>query len=91
VGQGVNSYYQVNGDGRFFERIFEKCGYSAAYVFSRELLKNKETYSEKLISCIDKGVPIIFMGYSGQPCGVFVGYEEYGKTLIYISGDNSEP
>ncbi len=90
-GDGVNAYYQFNGDRKFFEGIFEKCGYSAAYVFSRELLKNKETYSEKLISCIDKGVPIIFMGYSGQPCGVFVGYEEYGKTLIYISGDNSEP
>ena len=90
-GDGVNAYYQVNGDRKFFEGIFEKCGYSAAYVFSRELLKNKETYSEKLISCIDKGVPVIFTGYSSQPCGVFVGYEEYGKTLIYISGDNSEP
>ncbi len=90
-GDGVNAYYQVNGDRKFFEGIFEKCGYSAAYVFSRELLKNKETYSEKLISCIDKGVPVIFTGYSGQPCGVFAGYEEYGKTLIYISGDNSEP
>lgn len=90
-GDGVNVYYQVNGDGKFFEGLFEKCGYSAAYVFSRELLKNKETYLKKLISFIDKGVPVIFMGYSDQPCGVFVGYEEYGKTLIYISGDNSEP
>ncbi len=91
AGDGVDAYYQVNGDGKFFEGLFEKCGYSAAYVFSRELLKNKETYLKKLISFIDKGVPVIFMGYSDQPCGVFVGYEEYGKTLIYISGDNSEP
>ena len=90
-GDGVNVYYQSNGDRNFFVGVFEKCGYSAAYVFSRELLKNKETYLKKLISFIDKGVPVIFMGYSDQPCGVFVGYEEYGKTLIYISGDNSEP
>lgn len=90
-GDGVNVYYQSNGDRNFFMGVFEKCGYSAAYVFSRELLKNKETYLKKLISFIDKGVPVIFMGYSDQPCGVFVGYEEYGKTLIYISGDNSEP
>lgn len=90
-GNGVNAYYQVNGDRKFFEGVFEKCGYSAAYVFSRELLKNKETYLKKLIAYIDKGIPVIFTGYSDQPCGVFAGYEEYGKTLIYISGDNSEP
>lgn len=90
-GNGVNAYYQVNGDRKFFEGVFEKCGYSAAYVFNRELLKNKETYLKKLIAYIDKGIPVIFTGYSDQPCGVFAGYEEYGKTLIYISGDNSEP
>ncbi len=90
-GNGVNAYYQVNGDRKFFEGVFEKCGYSAAYVFSRELLKNKETYLKKLIAYIDKGIPVIFTGYSDHPCGVFAGYEEYGKTLIYISGDNSEP
>lgn len=90
-GNGISAYYQVNGNRNFFERVFEKCGYSAAYVFSCELLKDKETYLKKLIACIDKGVPVIFTGYSEQPCGVFVGYEEYGKTLIYISGDNSEP
>ena len=90
-GNGVNAYYQVNGDRKFFEGVFERCGYSAAYVFGCELLKNKETYLKKLISYIDKGVPVIFTGYSDQPCGVFAGYEEYGKTLIYISGDNSEP
>lgn len=91
VGQGVNSYYQANGDGRFFERIFEKCGYSAEYVFSRDLFKDKDMYLKRLVACIDKGVPIIFTGYLDQPCGVFVGYEEYGKTLLYISGNNSEP
>lgn len=91
AGDGVNAYYQANGDGRFFEGIFEKCGYPAAYVFSRDLRKNEERYLKKLVAHIDKGVPVISMGYSDQPWGVFVGYEEYGKTLIYISGNNSEP
>lgn len=91
AGEGVNAYYQINGDGKFFEGIFEKCGYSAAYVFSCDLRKNKEMYLKTLIACIDKGVPVISTGYADQPCGVFVGYEEYGKTLIYISGDNSKP
>lgn len=89
AGVGVNVHYQVNG--RFFEEIFEKCGYSAAYVFSRDLRKKKDMYLKKLVAYIDKGVPVISTGYSDQPCGVFVGYEEYGKTLIYISDNNSEP
>ncbi len=91
VSDGINVHYQFNGDGRFFEEIFEKCGYSAAYVFSRDLRKKEEMYLNKLVAYIDKGVPVISTGYSDQPCGVFVGYEEYGKTLIYISGNNSEP
>ncbi len=91
AGYGINVHYQVNGDGRFFEGIFEKCGYSAAYVFSRDLRKDEDRYLKKLVAHIDKGIPVISTGYSDQPCGVFVGYEEYGKTLIYISGNNSEP
>lgn len=90
AGDGVNAYHQVNGDGRFFEGIFEKCGYSASYVFSCDLHKNEDMYLKKLVDCIDKGVPVISTGYLDQPCGVFVGYEEYGKTLLYISGNNSE-
>ncbi|MBD5115597.1 MAG: MerR family transcriptional regulator [Ruminococcaceae bacterium] len=88
-GDGVTAHYQVNGDGKFFEEVFEKCGYAATYVFSRDLRKNKEMYLKTLIAYIDKGVPVISTGYSEQPYGVFVGYEEYGKTLIYISGNNS--
>lgn len=91
AGDGVNAHYQVNGDGKFFEGVFEKCGYAATYVFSHDLRKNKEMYLKTLIAYIDKGVPVISTGYSDQPDGVFVGYEEYGKTLIYISGNNSEP
>lgn len=91
AGDGVNAHHQFEGDGKFFEETFEKCGYSAEYVFSRDLRRNKESYLNMLISYIDKGVPVISTGYSEQPCGVFVGYEEYGKTLIYISGNNSEP
>lgn len=91
VNDGINVHYQVNGDGRFFEGIFEKCGYPAVYAFSCDLRKKEEMYLKKLVACIDKGVPVISTGYADQPCGVFVGYEEYGKTLIYISGNNSEP
>lgn len=91
AGDGVDAYYQANGDRSFFEGVFEKCGYSAEYVFSRDLRKDEDMYLKRLIAYIDKGIPVISTGYSDQPCGVFVGYEEYGKTFIYISGNNSEP
>lgn len=90
-GDGINVHFQFDGNGVFFEEVFEKCGYSASYVFSRDLRKRKERYLKTLISYIDRGVPVISTGYSDQPCGVFVGYEEYGETLLYISGNNSEP
>lgn len=91
MGDSIDTHYQVNGDTGFFERIFEKCGYDATFVLSCDLRKNKEMYLQTLIAYIDKGIPVISMGCMHQPYGVFVGYEEYGKTLLYISGNGSEP
>lgn len=90
-GDGVNACHQHNGDSKFFENIFAKCGYSATFVHSRELCKNKEMYLQTLLAYIDKGVPVITLGNDGPPFGVFIGYEESGKTLLFISGDNGEP
>ncbi len=75
----------------FFEDIFALCGYASTYVYARDLCKNKEMYVATLISYIDKGIPIISMGHGGPPFGVFVGYEEYGKTLLYITGNGNVP
>lgn len=91
MGDGVNAHHQAQGDGKFFEDVFAKCGYSATFVFSRDLCNNKEMYIQELISYIDKGVPVISLGHEGPPFGVFVGYEEYGKILLYITGNDEEP
>ena len=41
---------------------------------------------------IDKGIPVIAWGsHPTAIVGVFVGYEEYGKTLLYITGNKNEP
>ena len=45
-------------------------------------------YLQTLIAYIDKGIPIIRCGGS---TGVFVGYEDYGKILLYITGNSSQP
>ena len=82
----------ANGETKFFEDIFAKVGYAAKYVLTNELCENKEMYLQTLMAYIDKGVPVITMGHGGiSPYGVIVGYEENGKTLLYITGNKNEP
>ena len=65
-----------------------KCGYAATFVSSEEVLKKTEMYMQTLIAYIDKGIPVIRCGGS---TGVFVGYEDYGEILLYITGNSSQP
>jgi hypothetical protein len=98
-GEGVTGYKFSEGSDmnlsegvtRFAEEIFEKCGYAATYVTEQELRKNTQMYRQTLLAYIDRGIPVITWGHGGQPTGVFVGYEDYGKILLYITGNNNEP
>jgi hypothetical protein len=45
-------------------------------------------YMNTLIAYIDKGIPVIAWGT--PLVGVFVGYEDYGKVLLYITGNNDK-
>ena len=86
----ANGYHQIAGDTAFYEGIFAKCGYASTLVLTRDLLGNKTMYVQTLISYIDKGIPVLFMS-DGPQYGVFVGYEEHGDILLYISGNSNEP
>ena len=91
-GDALSSIRIYEGDTAFVEGLFTKCGYASTYVLGRDLAKNKEMYRQTLISYIDKGVPVIAWGDAPVAiCGVFVGYEEHGKTLLYITGNKNEP
>jgi hypothetical protein len=48
-------------------------------------------YIQTLMAYIDKGVPVIAVTHGGPPWGIYVGYEEYGKTLLFLTGDKAEP
>jgi DNA-binding transcriptional MerR regulator len=94
-GDARSSYYIDKVDISFAEDIFEKCGYASSFISGNILRKNKEMYLQTLLSYIDKGIPVIVWQNSNEAganiVGVFVGYEENGQTLLYISGDNNEP
>jgi len=81
------------GHGEFIEGIFEKCGYASTFVPKTMLQKNREMYLRTLLSYIDRGTPVIEFGVgpNGPPWGVWVGYEEYGKTLLLMTDNNAEP
>jgi len=92
-GEALSSYMlgtDMNGNpSKFTEEIFAKCGYAATYVSNQDLQKNTEMYVNTVIAYIDKGIPVIV---DGTPLvGVIVGYEEYGKVLLFITGNNDKP
>lgn len=88
AGDAISSYLSEENPARFVDETFFKCGYSATYVSSVEVLKNTEMYLNTLIAYIDKGIPVISWG---SHVGVYVGYEDYGKVLLLITGNNNQP
>ncbi|MCI9435825.1 MAG: MerR family transcriptional regulator [Lachnospiraceae bacterium] len=81
----------VSEEPGYAETLFEKCGYASTFVSRRELRKNPDMYLQTLISYIDRGIPVIVWGLGEPPVGVLVGYEEYGRTLLYLTGNNNRP
>ena len=90
-GDALSSYRMDENPAQFVEDTFAKCGYAATYVPLRDVRKNTEMYLQTLIAYIDKEVPVIVWGHMGRPLGVFVGYEDYGKVLLYIKGNSNQP
>ena len=87
-GDALTSYMMDEKPAQFVEDTFAQCGYAATYVLKKDLRKNTGMYLQTLISYIDKGIPVIVWG---NPVGVFVGYEDYGKVLLYITGNKNQP
>lgn len=97
-GDGALDYRLSDGSAQFVLDVFEACGYAATFVGMEALHSNPEMYLQTLMAYIDKGVPIIVNlwrtwdgGAHGFGWGVFVGYEDYGKTLLYLTDNSEEP
>ncbi|MDR1464576.1 MAG: GyrI-like domain-containing protein [Oscillospiraceae bacterium] len=66
--------------------VFARVGYDCTYVTEPQLLANRAHYLQKIMDSIDRGVPVIHCGW-----GVFVGYEDGGQTLLYLTRERTEP
>lgn len=87
-GDALSSYEMDRAPGQFVRDTFAKCGYEAAFVSRQELEQDTEKYLNLLMAYIDRGIPVIAWG---QMVGVYAGYEEHGKTLLYITDNDDEP
>ncbi len=96
-GDGVTDYLISDGSSsNYIEDILEACGYASTFVGIKQLRKNKEMYLQTLTAYIDKGVPVVFNLWGNNPrnrwgWGVYVGYEDFGNTLLYMNGEMTEP
>lgn len=80
----------------FIKRIFDTIGYQHSYVTKNQINSNKDMYMDTVMDYIDKGVPVIVKSVQSDECdygnyNVICGYEENGKTLLYLDGDSTEP
>jgi len=66
--------------------VFDQVGYACEYVTKQELLADQAHYLKKIMAHIDRGVPVIHCAW-----GVFVGYEDDGGTLLYLTHERTEP
>jgi len=84
----VTDYRLSDGDHSTVLGIFSTCGYDADFVPETVLRADPEPYLQKLVDYIDRGIPVIRYWCGWHVC---VGYEDYGKTLLCMTGDNEEP
>ena len=66
--------------------VFGQVGYDCEYVTKQELLADQEHYLRKIMAHIDRGLPVIH-----NTGGVYVGYEDGGKTLLFLTHEWTEP
>lgn len=92
-GDGVTDYMLSEGQHTFVEEVFDKCGYASTFVREKQLKADKEKYLQMILAQIDKGVPVICnLQITGHTAWiVFVGYEEYGKALLFMTDNMTEP
>ena len=88
--------FELGGGAGFTERLFKQCGYASTFAALKDLKENTDKYLSKMMNYVDRGVPVILWGFGGKPVyvctfGVIVGYEEHGKTLLYITGNSDRP
>jgi hypothetical protein len=101
-GHGFNRSYNEHDiplssvwDGQeFIAYLFGEIGYDYTYITADKIRANSAEYVEMVKDYIDKGIPVLArtavpFGF-GSNYELIVGYEDGGKTLLYLDNDTVE-
>lgn len=92
-GDCASDYLLSAGRREFVEDVFAWCGYEAEFVPDDQVKAQKGACLQRIIESIDRGVPVISnLLISGNSRWlVFVGYEDYGETLLFMTDNMTQP
>lgn len=92
-GDCASDYLLSIGQREFIEDVFAWCGYEVSFVPDGQVRSRKEAYLQKIIEYIDQGVPVIsnLVISSNGRWLVFVGYEDYGESLLFMTDNMTQP
>ena len=103
-GQDLAKWYQCLShacfDERLIRRVFDACGYDYTFISPESFSANREKYVNKVVSHIDRGLPVIVKGidtpfqgklYPVEEISCIVGYENNGQVLLYLPDSSTTP
>lgn len=92
-GDCATDYLLSAGESGFIEDLFARCGYGSEFVPDKRVKAQSSEYLQRILDCIDRGVPVISsLVISGIGRWlVFVGYENKGGTLLFMTDNMTEP
>ena len=103
-GQDLSKWHQclsqVCFDEHLIKRVFDACGYDYTFVSPESFSANREKYIKKVVSHIDRDLPVIVKGFSipfngklypVEEISCIVGYENDGEVLLFLPDTSDVP
>lgn len=103
-GQDLTRWYQCLShacfDEHLIKRVFDACGYDYTFVSPQSFSANREKYIKKVVSYIDRDLPVIVKGFSFlfedrlypiEEISCVVGYENGGQVLLHLPESSVTP
>jgi AraC-like DNA-binding protein len=103
-GQDLTKWYQCLShacfDEHLIKRVFDACGYDYTFVSPQSFSANREKYIQKVVSYIDRDLPVIVKGFNFpyseklipvEEITCIVGYENNGQTLLCLPDTSATP
>ncbi|MHB1459373.1 MAG: beta-galactosidase [Armatimonadota bacterium] len=90
--KSVGSLSNDTFDRAIAKTAFDACGFNFKYVNEKELKAGRTKWTKKIVTYINKGIPvIIYESKDAGNFGIICGYENNGETLLLLKEDVTTP